>query len=406
MLSSDQQNLSETLSGLDTKCPAFHHGCPFSNPQGRTAEDLVGKCPAFQSGCPFSGKTPEEVQELIKEIPHNHKLCPAFAYKASESSLACDQGSSLVDFVKSIRNDLFITPLESGSQPLSNEMLEGTLDVHAEAERCKFVKYLSKGKLEPEVYGRFLVCLYHVYSAMEEETRKLSSHPIVGLVHFPRQVNRIKPLVEDLEYFLGPNWKEKAVVSPATQEYVEDIRHKAKYAPHTLIAHPFTRYLGDMFGGQVLSKRIKRNFKLNNELGTAFYRFENITNVPDFREFYLDRLNAIRVTDQEKAEIIQASRRVFELNIGIFEEFGEDLSDDEGEDEPKKPKKAVSSSSKLAMKRRAGDSILVTPDSKEALNQPKTTASLTNIFAISVWVVLAIFYLYREGYLSFLASSQ
>lgn len=99
-----------------------------------------------------------------------------------------------------------------------------------------------------------------------------------------------------------------------------------------------------------------------NQGGTAFYRFENITNVPDFREFYLDRLNAIRVSDKEKGkhhwnklivpeEIIQASRRVFELNIGIFEEFGEELVDED--DVPTlKPKKAVSSSSKLALKRR------------------------------------------------------
>ncbi|KAJ9064061.1 hypothetical protein DSO57_1034355 [Entomophthora muscae] len=121
------ETIKETLHDLNVKCPAFHHGCPFSNSQGRTPADLVGNCPAFRDGCPFSGKTPEQVQELIKEIPAQHKLCPAFAYQSNENSLACEQGASLVDYVKSIRNDLFIPPLQPGAQPLSNQMLEGTL---------------------------------------------------------------------------------------------------------------------------------------------------------------------------------------------------------------------------------------------------------------------------------------
>ncbi|KAJ9064062.1 Heme oxygenase 2 [Entomophthora muscae] len=157
-----------------------------------------------------------------------------------------------------------------------------------------------------------------------------------------------------------------------------------------------------MFGGQVLSRRIQKNFKILNQGGTAFYRFENITNVPDFREFYLDRLNAIRVSDKEKDEIIQASRRVFELNIGIFEEFGEELDD---EDVPSiKPKKAVSSSSKLAMKRRGASPGLVEsaiPATESAYSAESRKVYYRNIIAITVWLGLATYYFVSEGYLSF-----
>ncbi|KAI9298395.1 hypothetical protein K502DRAFT_339456 [Neoconidiobolus thromboides FSU 785] len=302
MQESDYVKVQETLESLNVKCPAFHHGCPFSNPHGRLTSDLVGQCPAFKEGCPFSGKNPEEIELLVKEIPKDHKLCPAFAPGENEKELSCMDGFSIIGFVKSIRNELFIEPLESGTQTLSNKMLEDTLDVHAEAERCIFIKHLIKGKISSDTYAKFLTCLYFIYSTMEEETIKFRTHPIVGLVHFPRQVNRIPSLLEDLEFFLGPNWKENAQPTKATKVYMDHIRNCARNAPHQLISHAFTRYLGDMFGGQVISRKLKRNFSLKDERGTAFYRFENITDLADFREFYLGRLNAIRVDDQMKGK--------------------------------------------------------------------------------------------------------
>ncbi|KAF9104906.1 Heme oxygenase 2 [Mortierella sp. GBA35] len=55
---------------------------------------------------------------------------------------------------------------------LAVDLKEGTKTVHAEAERSKFVKYFFRGEITPATYGRFLISLYQVYSALEDALDK------------------------------------------------------------------------------------------------------------------------------------------------------------------------------------------------------------------------------------------
>ena len=80
----------EIVNSISQKCPAFHHGCPYSKANGRKIEDVIGACPAFKNGCPFSGKSEKEVEIILQEIPKNHKICPAFV--PTNEHLVCLDG--------------------------------------------------------------------------------------------------------------------------------------------------------------------------------------------------------------------------------------------------------------------------------------------------------------------------
>ncbi len=70
-------------------------------------------------------------------------------------------------------------------------------------------------------------------------------------------LRRLAALEQDLEYFYASEWKKnenkQAMMnvmqpSPATQAYVARIQEVAQTQPYLLVAHQYTRYLGDLFG--------------------------------------------------------------------------------------------------------------------------------------------------------------
>ncbi|KAG0054825.1 Heme oxygenase 2 [Gryganskiella cystojenkinii] len=209
---------------------------------------------------------------------------------------------------------------------LAVDLKEGTKTVHAEAERSKFVKYFFKGEITPATYGRFLISLYQVYSALEKALDQHKDNANVQLIYFPKELARKGPLEEDLEFFNGPEWRDMLTpVSPAQQAYIDAINHCAATKPELLIAHAYVRYLGDLSGGQILAKKLQKYNDLPQGKGVAFYHFDEIENANDFKDMYRIRLNQVEVDDETHKEIVQESCQAFIRNIDIFQEFDHEL---------------------------------------------------------------------------------
>ena len=59
-------------------------------------------------------------------------------------------------------------------------------------------------------------------------------------------------------------------------------------APELLVAHAYTRYLGDLSGGQQLARVARKAYNLEKGgAGTAFYEFGNIENFNRFKKGYV-----------------------------------------------------------------------------------------------------------------------
>ncbi|KAK9764471.1 hypothetical protein K7432_007988 [Basidiobolus ranarum] len=301
-----------------TQCPAFENGCPYAALTAELANvQATELCPAFKEGCPFTNKNSEEIKALLESIPKSHKPCPAFTSEGQSSLNACPEGLSLFEALKELRTDLF---LQEDAVILAEELKNGTHSVHRLAERSVFVKRYMKAEVDRETYKKFMVSLYFVYSALEEALGNNAGDARVSLIHFPKELERKNSLIADLKYF-GVESLHDLKASPAVQNYINVINDAAQNNPALLIAHSYTRYLGDLSGGQILSKRIKKSLNLSGDEGTKFYNFNHIEDLKEFKNMYRDRLNQINVNKETKDQIVKEAIRSFELNIDMFAEF-------------------------------------------------------------------------------------
>lgn len=208
---------------------------------------------------------------------------------------------------------------------LSARLREGTKDSHTKAERTAFIRQFFKGTVEKRAYGKFVVSLYHIYSALEGELDRHRGHPVLSKVDFP-ELRRRASLEQDLAFYLGPSWRTRAAASPATEAYVQRIREVSATSPELLVAHCYTRYLGDLSGGQILKKIAQRAMSLPSDAGVRFYEFNGIPDEGAFKAAYRQRLDALPVDDAMEGRIVEEANTVFHLNIAVLEELGRDLS--------------------------------------------------------------------------------
>lgn len=165
------------------------------------------------------------------------------------------KGEGLVDDDSGTTDDL-------RPEDLSEMLAAGTKEVHEKAENTQFVKDFLRGRISKELFKLGAVALYYTYSAMEEEIERNKDHAHFAPLYFPTELHRTDALARDLEYFYGEDWKQQISCSPAAQSYVDRIHQIGREDPSLLVAHAYTRYMGDLSGGQVLKKVVQRVLKL------------------------------------------------------------------------------------------------------------------------------------------------
>lgn len=206
------------------------------------------------------------------------------------------------------------------SSNLATKLREGTKKAHTMAENVGFIKCFLKGVVEKTSYRKLVSNLYFVYSAMEEEMERLQAHPIISKIYF-QQLNRRKSLEQDLTYYYGPNWRELVVPSAATKDYVQRIRTVAASQPELLIAHSYTRYIGDLSGGQILKKIAQKGMNLSEGEGTAFYEFKDISDEKAFKANYRAALNELPIDEATADQIVEEANATFGMNMKLFQEL-------------------------------------------------------------------------------------
>ena len=191
---------------------------------------------------------------------------------------------------------------------------------HTAAENTKFIGSFLRGVVSEESYKQLVANFYFIYRAMEEEVDKLSEHPIVGKVH-SKLLNRTEPLSRDLRYYYGPNWRALIAPSEACQRYVNRIREVAEDDAELLVGHHYTRYLGDLSGGQILKGIAEKAMDLKEGEGLHFYEFEGITDKKGFKTSYRTALDTLPINQSQANAIINEANYAFRLNMYMFDEL-------------------------------------------------------------------------------------
>ena len=200
----------------------------------------------------------------------------------------------------------------------AKQIKEGTKKSHSAAENTSFVKSFLKGVVNKESYRGLISDFYFVYSALEEELTKLHDHPVVGGLDLP-ELRRKIALEMDLRYYYGPIWRSLIKPSEACEKYVNRIREVAKNEPELLVGHHYTRYLGDLSGGQILKGIAEKAMELGNGQGLKFYEFESIDDSKEYKKGYREMLNTLSIDQHQADAIIVEANYAFRLNMYMFD---------------------------------------------------------------------------------------
>ena len=202
---------------------------------------------------------------------------------------------------------------------LSTELKSGTKKSHSAAENTKFVASFLRGVVDPEEYRKLIANFYFVYRAMEQEIGK---NPIGAVIDDP-VLNRTNALEKDLEYYYGSNWRTIVTQTPACIKYVERIHEIAdSNEPYLLVGHHYTRYIGDLSGGQILKGIAEKTLPdLPEGEGLHFYDFDEIKDAKAYKNEYRYTLDAIDLDQSQIDAIISEANYAFKLNMYMFDEI-------------------------------------------------------------------------------------
>lgn len=218
--------------------------------------------------------------------------------------------------------------------PFSTVIRDASHAQHTEAENSSFVGDLLGGALGLGAYVHYTEQLWWLYHALEAPAEALADDPVAG-PFVRRELFRVAALERDLDHLhtvlddaSGPgDWRTSVAPLPATAAYARRVGEVARDWPGGYVAHHYTRYLGDLSGGQVIRARAERLWGLTHKGdGVRFYVFDDIPNPAAFKREYRALLDAIPADDAEKDRIVDECRRAFSLNTAVFGELSSSTS--------------------------------------------------------------------------------
>ena len=373
----DDHNLmmEESSATLLQKCPAFadNQSCPFKDVtssealkakfltippshyqmkaftavlaklhQTATAHDNANKASsssfAIPGGCPI----PEEIKHQMSSFRQAMEdlslaaIMGRMAESLEDKSLLPDQWQEEDDEDgnedkeesknKPKESPMTITTSTSDSDTprdhrpsLSESLKTGTAVSHQAAEDVHFVRNFIRGEIDRELYSKLVVALYHVYVRLEQHLDQYGPAHF-PTCHFPEELQRKASLEEDMDFWNG---RLDVPPSPATVDYMNRLDEIARTDPLLLLAHAYTRYLGDLSGGKVLARVAGRALHLDRHTmeGLAFYQFEKIPSAKRFKDQYRQALDDLSLTTAQIERLVAEANVAFCLNVRVFEEL-------------------------------------------------------------------------------------
>ncbi|MGW1715271.1 biliverdin-producing heme oxygenase [Streptomyces sp. NPDC002156] len=198
---------------------------------------------------------------------------------------------------------------------------------HVEAETSTFMSDMLGGRLGVDAYARYTEQLWFVYEALEAAAGRLASDPVAGPFIQP-ELMRLPALEKDLAHLRGPDWRATLTALPATRAYADRVAECAREWPAGYIAHHYTRYLGDLSGGQIIRDRAEKTWGFARKGdGVRFYVFEEIANPAAFKRGYRELLDGagVAVDELERQRMVAECKKAFALNTGVFRALGEEF---------------------------------------------------------------------------------
>lgn len=195
-----------------------------------------------------------------------------------------------------------------------------TMDVHRSTETRPFIVALMKGELSIAEYTRYLAQLAWIYEALESRAPQEGDSEL-----YDQRLVRLAEIENDLAALGAANWRTSNPPLESTTRYATHLAGLAASADLRYLAHHYTRYLGDLSGGQAISRLVARYYGASDEQ-LGFYRFDGIENIVKFKRSYREGLDALPLTSEEQDAVVAEAMLAFEFNGALFDELHQSLS--------------------------------------------------------------------------------
>jgi heme oxygenase len=147
---------------------------------------------------------------------------------------------------------------------------ELTMSQHTNAERQKFAGVLMSGKISEESYLKYLQNQFYCYYTLENHSK--FNLPDDRL----KRSDNILEDIQELKQTDGFDYNMRNALTESTKDYIKYVKENIK-TQEDFMAHVYVRYLGDLRGGQMISKKVPGSgkyyeFDEPEELANSIYR--------------------------------------------------------------------------------------------------------------------------------------
>jgi heme oxygenase (biliverdin-producing, ferredoxin) len=128
--------------------------------------------------------------------------------------------------------------------------------------------------------------------------------------------DRAGAIAADLDALCGKNWPTAIPLLPAGSSYGDVIARAAEGDGSRLIAHAYTRYLGDLSGGQIVQKLLAKSLQFRPDQ-LSMFDFSSFPDPETLKSEYRHALEHAGASVVDPDLVVEEGATAFTLNIAL-----------------------------------------------------------------------------------------
>lgn len=201
---------------------------------------------------------------------------------------------------------------------LINKIRKNTGNLHSAAEKSGILKRIVDGNASVESYVEYLYNLKEMYRAIEETIENNKDNETIKVFSTP-ELYRSHLIEKDLEYF-SKDSTEKYELLASTVAFVERMKEISATNPELVVAHAYTRFIADLFGGRTFVSLLSVNYKVSEE-GLNYYNCDAIKNIRAYVMEYASKINNMNLSKELEEKLITEVSNSYIYNMAISQEL-------------------------------------------------------------------------------------
>lgn len=181
---------------------------------------------------------------------------------------------------------------------------------------------LLDGELHLDDYAAMSGQLYFVYKALDEASRLWRDDPVAGPFVDPK-LSRLTAIDADMTLLRGKDWRDSLDPLPSTRRYLTRLGEIDSAG--SFVAHHYTRYLGDLSGGQAFRAAANATYGFADGAGVKLYIFDGIADCAAYKQQYRRELDNANWDARQRERIIDEVLDAYDFNEAILCELSKTM---------------------------------------------------------------------------------